>query len=112
MTYVLPSVPTVDQVMVEARASSFTKRSIKKAAKRQALELIVRMIDLTTLEGMDTPDKVRRLCRKGRDPHRGRVPSRRDRPCHEDGEMLRSSLHLINSRFVQDALASPEFNRR
>ncbi len=61
-------IPTVDQIAVEARAASFTKRSIKKSAKRQALEMIVRMIDLTTLEGMDTPGKVRMLCRKARQP--------------------------------------------
>lgn len=61
-------IPTVDQIAVEARAASFTKRSIKKTAKRQALEMIVRMIDLTTLEGMDTPGKVRMLCRKARQP--------------------------------------------
>ncbi|MAB81031.1 MAG: deoxyribose-phosphate aldolase [Planctomycetes bacterium] len=66
--YVLPPVPSVDQVQAELRASSFRKRSIKTSAKKQALRLILSMIDLTTLEGMDTPDKVRRLCRKGRDP--------------------------------------------
>lgn len=61
-------VPTVDQIAAEARAASFTKRSVKKAAKKQVLEMIVRMIDLTTLEGMDTPGKVRMLCRKARQP--------------------------------------------
>jgi deoxyribose-phosphate aldolase len=66
--YILPSIPSVDQVQAELRASSFRKRSIKSSAKKQALRLILSMIDLTTLEGMDTPDKVRRLCRKGRDP--------------------------------------------
>jgi deoxyribose-phosphate aldolase len=61
-------IPTVDQIAAEARAASFTKRSIKKASKRQVLEMIVSMIDLTTLEGMDTPGKVRTLCRKARQP--------------------------------------------
>lgn len=68
MSYSLPATPTVDQIQTEARAASFTKRSIKKAAKKAALALTVSMIDLTTLEGMDTPDKVRRLCQKGRQP--------------------------------------------
>ena len=66
--YVLPPVPTVDQVAVEARARAFTKRSIKTHAKERALALVTSMIDLTTLEGMDTEDKVRRLCRKALTP--------------------------------------------
>ena len=67
-SYTLPLVPTVDAVALENRAKSFTKRSIKTEAKRAALDIITSMIDLTTLEGMDTEDKVRRLCRKGLTP--------------------------------------------
>jgi deoxyribose-phosphate aldolase len=61
----------VDKVMTEARASSFTKRSIKAASKAQALRLAISMIDLTTLEGKDSPDKVRSLCRKAVSPSDG-----------------------------------------
>ena len=68
MSYTLPAVPTIDQIQTEARAASFTKRSIKKDAKKQVLKLIISMIDLTTLEGMDTPGKVRMLCQKGKQP--------------------------------------------
>ena len=68
MAYLLPSIPTVDQIQAESRAAGFTKRSVKKAAKRQALHLITSMIDLTTLEGMDTPNKVRMLCQKAAHP--------------------------------------------
>lgn len=50
--------------MLEARAASFSKRSIKRATKRAGLRLAVRMVDLTTLEGKDSPEKVRALCRK------------------------------------------------
>ncbi len=64
MGYVLPNSPTVDGVMVDRRAASFTTRSIKKDSKLAALELAVSMIDLTTLEGADSPEKVRSLCRK------------------------------------------------
>lgn len=63
----------VDEVGVRQRAASFTKRSIKKEAKGAALDLIVSMIDLTTLEGMDTPDKVRTLCAKAVRPLPGVV---------------------------------------
>jgi len=64
MAYSLPNSPTVDGVMVDRRAGSFTTRSIKKASKQAALDLAVSMIDLTTLEGADSPEKVRSLCRK------------------------------------------------
>lgn len=65
--------PTVDKVMAEARAASFTKRSIKSDAKMSGLRLAVSMVDLTTLEGKDTPEKVRALCRKGANPGDGRL---------------------------------------
>ena len=58
----------VDKVMAESRAASFTRRSIKGASKAQALRLAMSMIDLTTLEGKDSPEKVRSLCRKAVDP--------------------------------------------
>src|SRR5688572_20372415 len=61
-------VPTVDQVMIEERAASFAKRSIKASAKLQGLKLAVAMMDLTTLEGKDTPGKVAYLCRKALRP--------------------------------------------
>ncbi|MFV1979511.1 MAG: deoxyribose-phosphate aldolase [Rhodothermia bacterium] len=68
--------PSVDQIAIEQRAASFKTRSVKKSAKKQALEMIVGMIDLTTLEGMDTPGKVRMLCRKAIQPLISRnVPS-------------------------------------
>src|SRR5580704_1820266 len=60
--------PTVDQVMVEERAAAFTKRSIKTTAKLSGLKLAVSMMDLTTLEGKDTPGKVAYLCRKALQP--------------------------------------------
>jgi deoxyribose-phosphate aldolase len=63
--------PGVDQVGAEARAAALFTRSIKKAAKVWALEQAIRMIDLTTLEGQDTPGKVRALCAKGRRPDPG-----------------------------------------
>ena len=60
--------PTIDQVMVEERAASFTKRSIKTSAKLAGLKMVVSMMDLTTLEGKDTPGKVAYLCRKALQP--------------------------------------------
>src|SRR5208337_1386935 len=59
---------TIDQVMVEERAASFTKRSIKTGAKLAGLKMAISMMDLTTLEGKDTPGKVAYLCRKAVQP--------------------------------------------
>ncbi len=60
----LHGLPGVDQVGVEARAAGLGTRSIKTTAKAYALDLAVRMVDLTTLEGADTPGKVRALSAK------------------------------------------------
>jgi deoxyribose-phosphate aldolase len=64
----LPRIGSVDEVGVEERAASLAKRSIKKDAKLYALELAIRMMDLTTLEGADTPGKVAALCSKAMRP--------------------------------------------
>src|SRR3984893_3822636 len=54
----------VDRVGIEERAAQLGKRSIKTTAKQQGIRLAVSMLDLTTLEGADTPGKVRQLCAK------------------------------------------------
>ena len=61
--------PAIDEVGVKERVARFRTRSIKKESKVQALELILSMLDLTTLEGKDTEDKVRRLCQKATHLH-------------------------------------------
>jgi len=60
--------PGVDQVGADARASALATRSIKTATKRQMIDLAISMIDLTTLEGADTPGKVNSLCVKAMHP--------------------------------------------
>jgi deoxyribose-phosphate aldolase len=55
--------------MVEERAAGLGKRSLKKEAKVAGLRLAISMMDLTTLEGKDSPGKVRQLCQKARSPH-------------------------------------------
>jgi len=61
--------PRIDQVGVEERAARFTARSIKTDAKHAALRLVLSMIDLTTLEGADSPGKVRQMCYKAAHLH-------------------------------------------
>jgi deoxyribose-phosphate aldolase len=65
---VLHGLPGVDQVGAEARAAGLATRSIKRDAKMRALDMAIRMVDLTTLEGADTPGKVRGLCAKALRP--------------------------------------------
>jgi hypothetical protein len=100
----LHGLPGVDQVGAQGRAADLATRSIKTTAKAFAIDLAMRMIDLTTLEGADTPGKVRALCTKAmhrrsgrhrqgvprrfRDPRRGggdRLPLRPGEPAGETG---------------------------
>jgi deoxyribose-phosphate aldolase len=64
----LDGLPGVDSVGAEARAAMLASRSIKTTAKRWALDMAISMIDLTTLEGQDTPGKVRAMCAKAIHP--------------------------------------------
>jgi deoxyribose-phosphate aldolase len=73
----LPRIGSIDAVALEERSASLAKRSIKRDAKVFALELAIRCMDLTTLEGADTPGKVAALCSKAvrPDPSDPNVPS-------------------------------------
>ncbi|HLL67923.1 MAG TPA: deoxyribose-phosphate aldolase [Micromonosporaceae bacterium] len=64
----LHGLPGVDRVGADQRAAMLATRSIKTTAKRWAIDLAIRMVDLTTLEGADTPGKVQTLCAKARRP--------------------------------------------
>ncbi|WP_433234614.1 deoxyribose-phosphate aldolase [Actinomadura nitritigenes] len=72
----LRGLPGVDQVGAEERAARLATRSIKTSAKAEAIDLAISMVDLTTLEGADTPGKVRALCAKAvrPDPADATVP--------------------------------------
>lgn len=64
----VPASPSVNRVSADERAAAFTTRSIKTTAKDAGLRLALSMVDLTTLEGKDSPEKVRSLCAKARRP--------------------------------------------
>ena len=70
----LDEIGPVDAVGVEERVAKYTTRSIKKGSKVFGLKLAISMVDLTTLEGKDTPGKVASLCQKALSPHEGDVP--------------------------------------
>jgi deoxyribose-phosphate aldolase len=64
----LHGLPGVDEVGAAGRAASLGTRSVKAASKAWAIDLAIRMVDLTTLEGMDSPGKVRAMCAKALRP--------------------------------------------
>lgn len=68
LTNWLNGLPGVDAVGLEARAAALGTRSIKTSSKAWALDAAIQMMDLTTLEGADTPDRVRSLCAKAKLP--------------------------------------------
>ena len=59
----------VDKVGIEDRITRITKRSLKKEAKMEGLKMALNMVDLTTLEGMDTNNKVKQMCYKAMHLH-------------------------------------------
>ncbi len=65
----IPASPSIDKVGVEERVARFQTRSIKNESKRQGLKMVLSMIDLTTLEGKDTPGKVKQMCYKAQHLH-------------------------------------------
>jgi deoxyribose-phosphate aldolase len=73
----LHGLPGVDQVGLERRAAALATRSIKAGSKLRAIDMAISMIDLTTLEGADTPGRVRSLCAQARrpDPDYPQVPT-------------------------------------
>jgi deoxyribose-phosphate aldolase len=68
LTRFLRGLPGVDHVGIEARAASLATRSIKTTTKRAAIDLAIRVMDLTTLEGADTPARVRSMCARALRP--------------------------------------------
>lgn len=86
--------PTVDRVMADQRAAGFQTRSIKAGAKLAGLRLAVSMVDLTTLEGKDSPEKVRSLCRKA------------IRPLERDEELLGERLPSVAAVCVYPSLVA------
>ncbi len=67
----MPQAPRIDAVTLESRAAQLFKRSLKAETKAAGIELAIACMDLTTLEGKDTPGKVRALCARGAAPAKG-----------------------------------------
>jgi deoxyribose-phosphate aldolase len=102
----------VDQVGADARAAMLATRSIKTSSKKWAIETAISMVDLTTLEGADTPGKVRALCSKAvrPDPTDPTVPSVGAVCVYNDMvEVARTHLDSIGGEHVPVAAVSTAF---
>lgn len=102
----------VDQVGAEARAAMLATRSIKTTSKRWAIDTAITMVDLTTLEGADTPGKVKALCTKAvrPDPTDSTVPSVGAVCVYNDMvAVARTHLDLIGGQGVPVAAVSTAF---
>ncbi len=105
----LADIGTVDAVGIESRVAKYTTRSIKKASKIQGLKLAASMVDLTTLEGKDTPGKVASLCQKALTPHLGMDVPRPAAVCVYPSMVRHAAKHVKGSgvRIASVATAFP-----
>jgi deoxyribose-phosphate aldolase len=108
----LDDLPPVDQVGADARAAMLATRSIKATSKAWAIDMAISMVDLTTLEGADTPGKVKALCAKAvrPDPTDLTVPSVGAICVYNDMvKIAREELDLIGGRKIPVAAVSTAF---
>ena len=108
----LDDLSPVDQVGVEARATMLATRSIKTTSKAWAIDMAISMVDLTTLEGADTPGKVKALCAKAvrPDPTDLTVPSVGAICVYNDMvKVARAELDLIGGKHIPVAAVSTAF---
>jgi deoxyribose-phosphate aldolase len=99
----IPPSPTIDAVTAARRAASFTTRSVKTSTKLAGLRLALAMTDLTTLEGKDSPEKVRSLCRKAVRPYEGDEELLGERLPHVAAVCVYPSMVAV----AREALAAP-----
>lgn len=112
MMHFLNALPGVDQTGAEARAAMLATRSIKTSSKNFAIDLAISMVDLTTLEGADTPEKVRALCAKAvrPDPSDLSVPHVGAICVYNDMvSIARTQLDLIGGRDIPVAAVATAF---
>jgi deoxyribose-phosphate aldolase len=105
----LHGLPGVDQVGAEARAATLSTRSIKTSAKAWAIDLAISMIDLTTLEGQDTPGKVRALCAKAMRPDPAVPETPRVAAICVYPDMVPVAVHALNGSGVKVASVATAF---
>lgn len=105
----LHGLPGVDQVGAEARAAGLGTRSIKTSAKAYALDLAISMVDLTTLEGQDTPGKVRALANKAVRPDPADLSCPQAAAVCVYGDLVPVAKEFVGSSGVQVAAVATAF---
>ena len=105
----LKSLPGVDKVGLEARAASLGTRSIKTTSKAWALDAAIKMMDLTTLEGMDTPERVKSLCLKALTPDPTDLSTPRPAAICVYGDMVKYAKATLSGSGVYVAAVATAF---
>src|SRR6476659_2742633 len=105
----LHGLPGVDQVGAEARVAMLRTRPIKTTAKAWAIDTAISMVDLTTLEGADTPGKVRSLCAKARIPDPGDPSTPRPAAICVYNDMVGVALDALKGSQIHVAAVSTAF---
>ena len=108
----LKTLPAVDEVGVHARAATLATRSIKTTSKAWAIDMAISMVDLTTLEGADTPGKIRAICAKAVRPDATdlSVPSVGAVCVYNDMvHVARTTLDLIGGKSIPVAAVATAF---
>ncbi len=105
----LHGLPGVDQVGCEARARALGTRSVKTTAKAWAIDLAISMIDLTTLEGADTPGKVRSLCAKALTPDPTDPTTPRPAAVCVYGDMVKTAREALRDSGIHVAAVATAF---
>lgn len=101
--------PGVDKVGAEGRATQLGTRSIKTTAKAWALDMVISMMDLTTLEGADTPGKVRSLVAKARTPEPGDPSCPRPAAVCVYNDMVPTAVEAVAGSGIHVAAVSTAF---
>jgi deoxyribose-phosphate aldolase len=109
LTTWLHGLPGVDQVGCEARAASLGTRSIKTTAKAWGIDTAISMIDLTTLEGADTPGKVRSLCGKALVPDPSDATTPRPAAICVYGDMVATAKQALGDSGIRVAAVATAF---
>jgi deoxyribose-phosphate aldolase len=102
----LYGLPGVDQVGAEGRAAGLATRSIKTTSKTWAIDMAIRMVDLTTLEGADTEGKIRSLCAKAMRPDAS-APAVAAVCCYPD--LVETAVHALRGSTVAVASVATAF---
>jgi deoxyribose-phosphate aldolase len=105
----LHSLPGVDKVGLEARTASLGTRSIKTASKAWALDMVIQMMDLTTLEGADTKERVRSLCLKAITPDPTDLTTPQPAAICVYGDMVKHAKDAIGKNKIHVAAVATAF---